>query len=496
MLRSWHYLTLALVVLLTVPAAAENATAPVPQLFLLQNSGWMAPFYTDPRSGFRGLVAGLVKASAAPGSPVIIAAFNKDGQVANLASPQLLFKGGNDADAVRKAIDGITLPRKPSGAYADSDFEAALTAGAGQLLGGKPGIIWFVSNNQNAPDGTADWQQRSKAFSTLLLESPQITRVYAHPVRNAANSADFGRKEGFIIYALAYGKAAAPALDALIESKAVRSVLDSPVARLKPIDRQTMRFILDKASTTLYQQDGWVQIVGDGRPQTLTLKGRLENRLYPFIIDSANLRVTFRPDPVQPGLASMALAAQPQKITDVPALGKSAPVTIELALPKLPRQRLLDTERRASGVLSISLTDIRYRWDTDFLDRLSAVPATDTISMVAATQIVAAQLPSIFVAPLSISTSKSDVPLQVIARYSKLGLWLLGLLAAAFVAAILWWRGRGRRKFSHDVDLAGERRRLALARGEKVELANSNGKRFIVKGRGDAAPKVTALANK
>lgn len=496
MRRAWHYLGLALVAVLTWPWTAEAAAAPIPQLFLIQNSGWMAPFYLDPRSAFRGVVTDLVVASSAPGAPVMIAAFNKDGQVRDLASPQLVYTGGNDATAVKAAIDAITLPRKPSGAYTDSDFEAALTAGVRQLLDGKPGIIWFISNNQNAPDGTADWQARSKAFSRLLRESPQITRVYAHPVREVVNSADFGRKEGFIIYALAYGKDAAPALDALVGSSAVRSVLKSPLARLKPTDRQTVGFVLDESSTTLSQKGGWVQIVGDGRPQTVTLKGRLVNRLYPFVIDRANLVVSFRPYPAQPGLADMALAAQPQQVANVPALGKSAPITIQLQLPALPRTSLRQTERPAAGVLQFALTDIKYRWDPDFFNRLSAVPATEAISTAAATQLVAAQLPELFVAPLSIRASRSDVPLQVIARYSQLWLWLTALALAAIVVAVLWWRGRGRRKISHDVDLDGERHRIALARGEKVELANSQGKRFVVQSRGESPPKVTALANK
>ena len=485
---------LGTVLALAAPVRAATPAAPITQLYLLQNSGWMEPFYHDPQKRFQTLATQLVAVSAKAGAPVAIAAFNKDGQVADRHSPELLFRGPNDRTMVERAIGSIGLPRKASGAYADSDFEAALSAGAKDLLGGRPGIIWFISNNQNAPDGTADWLARSQSFSAALLELPQITRVYAHPVRDEVDSASFGRKEGFLIFALAYGKAAAATLDAIIASDELHSLFRSPVARLKPVDRQTTGFTLDNASVNLSQQNGWIQIAGDGRAQRLKLQGRLENRLYPFVIRSADLLVTFTPDRAQPGLAGMALAARPQHIVDVPALGKSAPVTIELALPALPRLGLLDGERRAAGVMSIALRNIDYGWDPDFLARLSAVPATNVISTRAETQLVASNLPPIFVAPLAIHTSRSDLRLQVIAKYSRWWLWgaLAGLVALAI--GIWWWLGRQRRSFPFLVDLGGEQHRVTVARGQKLSLANSLGKRFLVLGRGESSPLVKAVS--
>jgi hypothetical protein len=56
--------------------AASGAHA-VPQVVLVQNSGWMEPFYTDPSSQFKPLVAELVGAVASNGDPLVLASFNQ-----------------------------------------------------------------------------------------------------------------------------------------------------------------------------------------------------------------------------------------------------------------------------------------------------------------------------------------------------------------------------------------------------------------------------------
>ena len=63
-------------------ACAALALACVPALavshvFLVQNSGWMEPFYSDPASRYKALVTELVMAVAQPGDPMVLAAFNQ-----------------------------------------------------------------------------------------------------------------------------------------------------------------------------------------------------------------------------------------------------------------------------------------------------------------------------------------------------------------------------------------------------------------------------------
>lgn len=475
----------------SVQAATSHA---LPQLFLIQNSGWMEPFYSDPRSRFRVLASELVAESAPVGAQIIVATFNRNGQVPGRESPEVIYRGPNDPAKVRAAIAAITIPRKPSGAFVDSDFEEALTRGANMLLGSRPGIIWFISNNQNAPSGNdGDWVQRSRNFSRLLLDAKPFSRVYAHPVRDEVESVQFGRREGFIFYAIAYGRRAGPALDDLVAKPGLRDLLGSPAARLRPVDRLTTSFRLDTASDALQRERDWIQIIGDGAPRRLLLRGQLENRLYPFVIRSARLDLRFRPLAAQPGLEQLKILSDTSALANIPALGRSGPITIALDLPALPVNGLLDTERRAAGILTLQLSDIEYEWDPDFLNRLKAVPATGVLSEQAQSQLVSTQLPPIFLAPLKVRTSQSDLRLQLITQRSLWWLWIALPLAAAGMFG-LWWRsGRRKPRDSHVIDLNGERQEIRIAKGEKLELANSSGERFLVIGRGKNPPAVERM---
>src|SRR5439155_652596 len=53
------------------------AFAAVPQVFLVQNSGWMDPFYSDPRSQFKLLVEAVITAVADSNETVTVSAFNQ-----------------------------------------------------------------------------------------------------------------------------------------------------------------------------------------------------------------------------------------------------------------------------------------------------------------------------------------------------------------------------------------------------------------------------------
>src|SRR5476649_745139 len=59
-------------VLLNVPAMAA-----IQHAFLVQNSGWLEPFYSDPNSQLKPLVTELVLAVSQPGDRMVLAAFNQ-----------------------------------------------------------------------------------------------------------------------------------------------------------------------------------------------------------------------------------------------------------------------------------------------------------------------------------------------------------------------------------------------------------------------------------
>src|SRR5687767_12134091 len=94
---------LAVSLLLLWPAVTVAA---VPQAFLVQNSGWMEPFYADPRSPFLTLIDAVVAAVAQPQEVVTIAAFNQ--AVPGNPSPAVVY-AGPPGPAVKLALKGIAL---------------------------------------------------------------------------------------------------------------------------------------------------------------------------------------------------------------------------------------------------------------------------------------------------------------------------------------------------------------------------------------------------
>ena len=65
-----------LLVCFLLSCAAAGAQA-VSQVFLVQNSGWMDPFFSDPTSQYKPLVTELVMSVTQPGDLMVLAAFNQ-----------------------------------------------------------------------------------------------------------------------------------------------------------------------------------------------------------------------------------------------------------------------------------------------------------------------------------------------------------------------------------------------------------------------------------
>ena len=64
--------------------------------FLVQNSGWMEPFYVDPASQFKPLASAVIRLVAAPDDQIFISAFNQTS--GDNKSPVLLAQGTGSGD--------------------------------------------------------------------------------------------------------------------------------------------------------------------------------------------------------------------------------------------------------------------------------------------------------------------------------------------------------------------------------------------------------------
>ena len=81
----------------------------VQQAFLVQNSGWMEPFYTDARSEFKPLIVAMIEAVADPGKPVTVLTFNQT--TPQNQSPTVIYSG-TIGTSLRQAVGNIKLARK------------------------------------------------------------------------------------------------------------------------------------------------------------------------------------------------------------------------------------------------------------------------------------------------------------------------------------------------------------------------------------------------
>ena len=103
---------------LAILAAGLPGTAyAIPQVVLVQNSGWMEPFYTDPKSAFKPLVTELVSSVVQPGDALVLAAFNQS--LPGAPSPRGLLSEQVDAGTahghVQAALRGLEMAHKPGG---------------------------------------------------------------------------------------------------------------------------------------------------------------------------------------------------------------------------------------------------------------------------------------------------------------------------------------------------------------------------------------------
>ena len=214
----------------------------IPHVFLVQNSGWMEPFYSDPQSQFKPLVGALAGSVVQPGEAVVLAAFNQSLPGAPSPRALLSFKAGQDsAQRITQALRGLDTARKPgSRALADTDLGEAVQAALSQALGGKPGIVWLFTNNRNSPNNDQATAARNREFYQLIHGGAAIAKALAFPLRMPVKGEHYSAN-GLMVYAFAAGAEGSRALDALLAAGRVERVITEPPARLKPLDRDTVR---------------------------------------------------------------------------------------------------------------------------------------------------------------------------------------------------------------------------------------------------------------
>ncbi|MES2898600.1 MAG: hypothetical protein V4723_02675 [Pseudomonadota bacterium] len=421
-----------------VPALA------VSHVFLVQNSGWMEPFYADAGSQYKPLVTELALAVARPGEPMVLAAFNQS--LPGAASPRALLSMTVDASARGKisgALAALQVARKPgSQVMADTDLNEALQAAITTALGGKPGLVWLFTNNRNSPNNDQETARRNREFYELIHRGGAITRALAFPLQMPVKGSHYSAN-GLMIYVFAVGEQGARELKALERSGAIGKVITEPAARLKPLDQDTVRLVPRKVSEApgvAFSMDkaGMLRadVASDARSPNAKIEWNLENTMYPYTISSATIS------------ARSMLGGEDRKIeladTSVRALapGKSAPLASSMQLPvkQLPSKWSMEAVGSAGsayvlpGRIELQLSGQKLELSQAFRQRMAKLFPGDP-------------LPDIFTPPAQIKSSSARLPLEVRVHYGvgplmALIAGALALLGAAAAAALAFARPR------------------------------------------------------
>jgi hypothetical protein len=422
----------------------------IPHVVLVQNSGWMEPFYSDPKSAFKPLVTELVASVVQPDDALVLAAFNQS--LPGAPSPRALLSEQVDAGTVRAhvqaALNGLQTARKPGAgksggtALADTDLGEAVNAALSQVLGGKPGLVWLVTNNRNSPNNDQATAARNREFYALIHRGAAIDKALAFPLRMKVAGAHYSAN-GLMVYVFAAGKEGTRALDALLASGRVQRVITEPPARLKPLDRDTVRLVprrVEGAPGVALAMDANGRLHADVKPGAVApgtrIQWQLENTIYPYTI--ADARISARS--MLAG-ENRAIDLAPHEVKAL-APGKAEPLASSMQLPvaKLPGKWSMAALKSAGsayvlpGQIQLHLTGQRLVLSQAFRERMAALFPGDP-------------LPEIFTPPAEIQASTATLPLEVRVHYGSGPLLtliggLFALLAAGAGAGYAYGRPR------------------------------------------------------
>ena len=485
-------------------AHAQAGTDGAPrEVYLIQNSGWMEPFYRDPGAPFLPLLRAFVQASALPDANITIASFNQAGQLTDRPSPLALYTGKLTADGLSGALSRLDLPRRADGLYTDADYNGALSDTIPNLLARAPGVIWMVTNNKNSRSNDQHVIENTTRFSTLLTASGFITEVVAYPLRLPARGPTFSEK-GLVVYGIAYGQQAAGWLDSAIQSAAMRRLLPAKPVRLKPLSLDPVTLTLTGAgqgNIRLSRQGAAIVIDGlHGEAASIDIPARLTSNYYPQVIDQAHLQAAWISDAAASGVTA---SITPDTIAAMGPDETLENVHVQLAVPAIPRPAgiagLLQGAAQLHGKLRLQLTGVQLALQPAFVAKMRDMFGNDAEA--ASSQVTGGQrpdalpaaLPTVFLGDEAVTQAATELPVTMNVAFSPLPLILtLAGAAAALLAAAGTWLACTRER-TYSVPVGQETMRVAVRPFRSTTVRSRAGTRVMVTGRLLGAPRIATL---
>lgn len=460
----------------------------VQHAFLVQNSGWMEPFYTDPRSPFKPLIAAVAGAVAGPQDKVITLAFSQS--TPGNVSP-LLLSSQQGAGGVAPQLERLSVARKSAqGALADTDFKEAVTKTITGPFNQAPGILWIFTNNKNSPNNDAQTSERNRDFYRLLHVEPSITKTLVFPLRMPVKGQLYGA-QGLMVYALAYGAPASEALDQIVNSQALKQVLTHAPARLKPIDHDPLRIVPQRLMDTPNMQ---VSLAKDQRtllldvdPTSLVpevrLQASLENLFYPYTITRAQVSAA-----MTTSAGRTEVGVQPDRVGGLQP-GAQQPVEVRFRLPvqhipsawSMQALAALGKQLLIPMSVDIQLSEQSLQLSDAFALQLKELFPGDPIS-------------EVFTPPAGVKASEVRIPLLLRVQYPLAPLVVVIGVVLVLLGLLLAWASLGRQTRRFELVVDGVRRKVVLKRFSLLPLLDEQGKPIAELHRGWHLPEVRQLS--
>ena len=500
-----HLATVSVCALSACTAHAQIAADATPrEVYLIQNSGWMEPFYRDPGAPFLPLLRAFIQASTLPDANITIASFNQAGQLPDRPSPLPLYAGKLTANGLTAALAKLDLPRRADGLYTDADYNGALSDTIPNLLARAPGVIWMVTNNKNSRSNDQHVIENTTRFSTLLTASGFITEVVAYPLRLPARGPTFSEK-GLVVYGIAYGQQAAAWLDRATQSAAMRRLLPAKPVRLKPLSLDPVTLTLTGAgegAVRLSRQGNAIVIDGlHGDAASIDIPARLTSNYYPQVIDQAHLQAAWIAGSGSEGVAA---SITPDTIAAMGPDETLEHVHVQLSIRAVPRPPglagLLQGTAQLHGKLRLQLTGVQLALQPAFVAKMRDMFGND--SEAASNQVTGGQrpdalpaaLPSVFLGDEAVTQAATDVPVTMNVAFSPLPLILTLAGAAAAVLAAGGALLACTRERTYSVPVGQETMRVAVRPFRSTTVRSRAGTRVVVTGRLLGAPKIAPAA--
>jgi hypothetical protein len=461
------------------------ADSNVSHVFLVQNSGWMLPFYDDPNSKFKDLVAELSNRVGKFGNPEqVVATFNQ--AIGENKSPQLVYKGSDKAQ-LRAAVLSIQLAHKPGKqSYADTDFKEAIVGAVTQFSPGKPCLLWIITNNKNSPDNSAETIEKNKEFYSFLQGTGEIKRIVAFPQPMEVQSRNKNgyRANGLMIYALAYGEPADQVLQQMLKDNAP---FGKQPARLKPLNAEALTFVpkgvKNKDVDARLASDHKTLVLtfsADSKPEVAELTGQFRNDFYPYDIQSAEVAIDtegFK----SVGNGKITTELSTKQVSNIPAGGLSPDINVKIRIPAIPSswdpEVIFGNGYTSRGVILFNLDDQKLTITKSFTQSMAELFPRDP-------------LPDLFVPGDSAKRSVTRQAVIIKVEYPSFPLVVLSVLGLTLVSAIIGGIVVMRREKLFKVSVDGVQKTYGLKPFSESIIKDQQGARIGVLKRGlkQAAP--------